>query len=61
MACRLFGTKPLPEPMLAYCQLDSWEHILVKLNLNSIIFIQENTIENVVCQNGGHFVQGEMS
>ena len=22
MACRLFGAKPLPEPMLAYCQLD---------------------------------------
>ena len=23
MACRLFGAKPLPEPMLVYCQLDS--------------------------------------
>ena len=22
MDCRLFGTKPLPEPMLAYCQMD---------------------------------------
>ena len=22
MVCRLFGTKPLPEPMLGYCQLD---------------------------------------
>ena len=22
MACRLFGAKPLPEPMLPYCQLD---------------------------------------
>ena len=31
------------------------------LNENSIIFIQENAIENVVCQNGGYFVQGEMS
>ena len=30
MACRLFGAKPLLEPMLAYCQLDSWEQILVK-------------------------------
>ena len=30
MACRLFGAKPLPEPMLSYCQLDSWEHISVK-------------------------------
>ena len=32
-----------------------------KLNWNSVIFIQENAIESVVCQNGGHFVQGEMS
>ena len=31
MACRLFGAKPLPEPMLAYCQLDSQEQISVKL------------------------------
>ena len=30
MACRLFGAKPLTEPMLAYCQLDSWENISVK-------------------------------
>ena len=30
MACLLFGAKPLPEPMLAYCQLDSWEHNWVK-------------------------------
>ena len=29
VAC-LFGAKPLPEPMLAYCQLDSWEQISVK-------------------------------
>ena len=30
LACRLFGAKPLPEPMLAYWQLDSWEQISVK-------------------------------
>ena len=30
MACRLFGAKPLPEPMLVYCQLDSWEQVSVK-------------------------------
>ena len=28
------------------------------LNRNSIIFTQENAIENFVCQNGGHIVQG---
>ena len=30
IACRLFGANPLPEPMLAYCQLDSWEQTSVK-------------------------------
>ena len=25
MACRLFGAKPLPEPKMAYCQLDRQE------------------------------------
>ena len=30
MACRLFGAKPLPAPMLAYIQLDSREHNSVK-------------------------------
>ena len=25
MACRLFGAKPLPEPMFTYCQLDPYE------------------------------------
>ena len=30
IACRLFGAKPLPEPMLTYSQLDSLEQILVK-------------------------------
>ena len=31
MACHLYGTKPLPEPMPAYYQLDSWEQISEKL------------------------------
>ena len=30
MACRLFGAKPLSQPTLGYCQVDSWEHISVK-------------------------------
>ena len=61
MDCRLLGAKPLPEPVLAYCQLDSWEQISVKSNRNSIIVIQENAFEIVVCQRGGHFVQEEMN
>ena len=28
MDCRLFGVKPIPEPMLAYCQLD-WDYISI--------------------------------
>ena len=63
MACRLVGTKLLPEPMLAYCKLDiignkfQWNW-----NRNfGIISIQENAFEIVVYHNGGHFVQVEMS
>ena len=60
MACRLFGAKPLPGPMLTYCQLDSKEQISVNLNQNSISLIQKNGFQIVVCQYGGYFVQGEM-
>ena len=61
MACRLFGAKPLSEPMLAYCQLDSWEQISVKFEWESCHFHSRNAFENVVGQNGGHFVQEEMN
>ena len=60
MACRLFGGKPLSEPMLIYRQLGLWEQTSVKSNVNKNIFIHENAFENVVWENGGHFVQGEM-
>ena len=30
MACRLFSDKPLPEPVLVYYQLDSWEQLSAK-------------------------------
>ena len=55
MVCRLFGAK------LGYCQLDFGNIFQLNLNMNSIVFIQENANEDVVCQNGCHFVQGEMS
>ena len=58
MACRLFGAKPLPEPMASHCQLGSWEQFQWNFNQNSVIFIQVNLLENVVCQNDGHFVRG---
>ena len=31
MACRLFGAKPLSEPILDYCKFDPWEQILMKI------------------------------
>ena len=55
------GTKPLPESMLANCQLDSWEQISMDFESESFYFHQKNSFENIVCQNGDHFVQGEMS
>ena len=35
----LFGAKQLPEPMLTYCQLDSWEHISVKYKSDILSFL----------------------
>ena len=61
MACRLFGAKPLPEPMLAFCQLDSWEHISVKFEWEFYNFLSKHAFGIVVCQTGGNFVQGEIS
>ena len=37
MACRLFGAKPLPEPMLTCCQLDHKEQTSVKFESKSKI------------------------
>ena len=37
MACRLFGAKSLPEPILAYSKLDSWEQIAVKTKSESFL------------------------
>ena len=31
MACRFFGAKPLSDPMLGHCPLDTEEQTLVKL------------------------------
>ena len=44
MTCHLFGTKPLPEPMLAYCQLDSWEQISVKFESEFYHFLSRKCI-----------------
>ena len=47
MACRLFGAKPLPEPMLPYCQLYTLTNKLHwKLYQGTKLFMQENALEN---------------
>ena len=50
MACCLFGTKPLPEPMLIFRQLDPCEQTSVKFQSKYFFFFHENTYENVVCE-----------
>ena len=46
MACRLFGTKPLSQPMLVYCQLDSWEQTSVKFKSELYHFRSRKCIWN---------------
>ena len=46
MACRLFGVKPLPEPMLAYCQLDSLGLISMKFEWELCHFHSRKCIWN---------------
>ena len=46
MTCRLFGAKPLPEPMLVYCQMDSWEQTSVKFKLEFYHFRSGKCIWN---------------
>ena len=58
MACRLIGAKPLPKPMLTYCQLDPKEQtsfVSKYKTLNSRQCIWKHRL-----QNDGHFIQDEM-
>ena len=48
LACRLIYAKPLSEPMLGCCDLDSREQTSVKLLSKYKIFIHENASENIV-------------
>ena len=59
MACGLLGAKPLIEPMLFFCQLASWEQISEYLNGNSVIFIQENAFQDVVCKLAAILCRGD--
>ena len=46
MACRLFGAKPLPEPMRVYCWLNSWEQISEKFESEFYHFHSRKCIWN---------------
>ena len=50
ITCRLFGAKPLPEPILTFCHLDPSWHASVEFHQNTHIFIRENVFENIVCK-----------
>ena len=39
MSCALFVAKPLPEPILIYCQFDSWELISMRIESHYHIII----------------------
>ena len=56
MACRLFGTKPLPEPMQTLCQLDPQEQTSVKFESKCKIFHWWYCIWNGRQRNGDHIV-----
>ena len=42
MACRLFGSKPLPEPMLAYSQLDHSKQNIseFRIKIQTLLFMK---------------------
>ena len=58
MACRLFGAKPLSEPMLDYWQLDPWEEISLKFE-SKYKTIHENAFEIIVCDMAAIFSRGD--
>ena len=60
MACRLFGAKPLFEPLLPYCQLDPKEHILVKSHLNFASFHSRKCAAKCCLRNSNHFVSASV-
>ena len=50
MACRLDGAKPFPEPMLDNVNWTLINKFQWNVIRNSNIFIQENALQNVVCE-----------
>ena len=61
MVCRPIGAKPLPEPMLTYCQLRPSVQTSMKSESKFKIFNNENAFENVVCELAAILSRGEIS
>ena len=57
MAWRRKGAKPLPKPMVTFCQMDHQEHILMKFQLRFTAFLPGKCIWKCLLQNAGHFAQ----
>ena len=61
MACRLVGTKPLSEPVVAYFQRTHRNKTQLNFNLISSICIQENAFQTVICKMAAVLCQPQLS
>ena len=59
MVCRLFGAKPLSEPMQDYFQLDTCKHISVKSSTKYNSFHSIKCVWKSCLQNGGHLTRSQ--
>ena len=60
IACRLFGAKPLSEPVLVHCQLDPWEQTSVNFFCQNIkLFIHKNAPYDIVCEMAAILSRGD--
>ena len=60
IGCGLFGTKPLSDPILPYCQLDQKEYISVKFYLKCKNLNSGKCTSICRLRNGGHFVSASI-
>ena len=58
MVCRMFGARPLPEPTLSYCQLNSWDQTPVKFESKYKTFHSWKCIGKCRLRRAGQFFQG---
>ena len=61
MTCHLSGTKPLLEPMLQNCQLDTLGQTSVKFESEYKTYHSWKCVSNCCLQNGSHFVRGRVN